>query len=99
MIGIDQQHTAEITPFFFLENSTVVYLVLIAGYAFCLCCVFPYGWLTGWRFVSRPHYDGSKRHMMYERIVQSVGRGRTGKVYDAAEVTQVTGQDPAMMPS
>lgn len=38
----------------------------------------------------RPHYDGSKRLMLYERIVQSAGRRREGKIYDAADVTQVS---------
>ena len=37
----------------------------------------------------RPHDDGSKRLMLYERIVQSAGRRREGKTYDAADVTQV----------
>ena len=28
--------------------------------------------------------------MLYERIVQSAGRRREGKIYDAADVTQVS---------
>lgn len=43
-------------------------------------------WVGGW---SRPHYDGSKRYMMFERIVHSVSRSRSGKHYETSEVTKV----------